>query len=339
MPSASSAAQPQPNIPVHHRNRGSRARRAVHRLVVGGLGVIVGLVMLLPAETILAPVVAADAQPGSCTGWTSTTKPPDYIRVLRNRTGRVERVPFKKYVVTVMGKEWPSYLPQAVIDAGAVAVKQFAWFHTLGNGRMSRRGQCFDVTDGIGDQLYKPGRSRVHADHYTAIADTWDIRLIKDGALFMTGYRTGSKTGCGHDATGWKLFARSAVRCADHGMGYLQILRTYYGPGLNVVTASPNQAAASSTAGSSLGPDAAQATNGTPTTDTATTTDTAPTSDQSMALEPASVPPSATPAESVASFAPFDNPGDSPSAGASVDRPDDASSAAPPLGQRAFTSA
>ena len=258
MPSANSAVRPQPNIPIRSLRAGSQARRVLHRLFVGGVGVIVGLALLLPADTILAPAVAASSQPGSCSGWNSTTKPPDYIRVLRNRTGRVERVPFKKYVVTVMGKEWPSYLPQAVIDAGAVAVKQFAWFHTLGNGRVSRHGQCYDVTDGVGDQLYKPGRARVHADHYTAIADTWDVRLLKNGTLFMTGYRSGNPTSCGHDATGWKLFARSAVRCADHGMDFLQILRTYYGPGLNVVNAASSQATALSTADTTQMPDSAQ---------------------------------------------------------------------------------
>ena len=123
-------------------------------------------------------------------------------------------MPFKKYVITVMGKEWPSYLPQAVIDAGAVVVKQYAWFHVLGNGRVSSQGQCYDVTDGVGDQLYKPNRARVRQDHYTAVDATWGVRLVKNGTLFMTGYRTGNKGACGHDATGWKLYARSATRCA-----------------------------------------------------------------------------------------------------------------------------
>ena len=196
---------------------------------MSGLGVLVGLAILLPAEMVNVPLVAAGAGP-SCQGWNSITRPPDYIRVLRNSSGRVERVPFRKYVITVMGKEWPGYLPQAVIDAGAVAVKQYAWFHTLGNGRVSRQGQCFDVTDGVGDQLYKPNRARVRQDHYTAVDATWGVRLLKNGSLFMTGYRTGNKGACGHDANGWKLYARSAVRCAERGMGFEEILRTYYGP-------------------------------------------------------------------------------------------------------------
>jgi peptidoglycan hydrolase-like amidase len=194
------------------------------------VAVTAALGVFLPAQMINAPAVSAHARPGQCPGWNSTTNPPDYIRVLRRHSGSVDRVPFKKYVITVMGKEWPGYLPHAVIEAGAVAVKQFAWFHALGNGRMSKKGQCYDVTDGVGDQLYKPNRARVRQDHYAAVERTWGVRLLKHGTLFMTGYRTGNKGNCGHDKTGWKLYARSAVRCADRGMGYLDILRIYYGP-------------------------------------------------------------------------------------------------------------
>ena len=271
MPSASSAARHQPNTPIDRRRSRRRLRSAPHRLLVGGVGVLVGLSLLFPAQTILAPVADAGAEPGgTCQGWTSTTRPPDYIRVLRNRTGRVDRVPFKQYVVTVLGKEWPAYLPQAVIDAGAVAVKQYAWFHALGHGRVSRHGQCFDVTDGVGDQLYKPGRARVRPDHYTAVNETWTVRLIKNGQLFMTGYRTGGPTACGRDATGWKLFARSAVHCAERGMSYLQILRTYYGPGLNVVSTGSDQSSLMNT------PDSTQASDTTRSADSTQPAGTSP---------------------------------------------------------------
>ena len=50
----------------------------------------------------------------------------------------------------------------------------------------------------------------------------------------MTGYRRGNKGACGSDATGWKLFARSATRCANQGEDYREILRIYYGPGLTI---------------------------------------------------------------------------------------------------------
>jgi hypothetical protein len=238
VPTANSAASSQPR---EHVSKTGSLRRRIGRIAGASVAVVVGLAIMLPVELAGAPIVAAGASP-SCPGWNSTTRPPDYIRVLRNATGRVDRVPFKKYVVTVLGKEWPGYLPQQVINAGAVAVKQFAWYHTLGNGRVSRRGQCFDVTDGIGDQLYKPGRARIRQDHYTALNATWGVRLLKGGSLFMTGYRTGYKGACGYDATGWKLYARSATRCAYRGMGFEQILRTYYGP-VSLIGSGGNSAA------------------------------------------------------------------------------------------------
>ena len=204
------------------------------RLVLKALGVLVGLALLVPAQAVAPQSVAASASP-ACNGWGSTSRPPDRIRVLRVRTGRIESVPFRKYVVTVMGKEWPSYLPQAVVEAGAVAVKQYAWFHAM-NPRRTNNGRCFDVRDSTGDQLYKPSKALVRPDHHRAADTTWGVRLTKNGRFFMTGYRTGSKGACGSDANGRRLYARTAIRCANNGKGYRDILRIYYGPGLNIVS-------------------------------------------------------------------------------------------------------
>ena len=225
MPTANSAVLAQPI---------QRSMSRYRRLVLHALGVVVGLALLVPAQAALPQSANAAASP-ACNGWDSTSRPPDRIRVLRVRTGRIESVDFRKYVVTVMGKEWPSYLPHAVVEAGAVAVKQYAWFHAMSPRRTSD-GRCFDVRDSTGDQLYKPAKARIRSDHHRAADTTWGVHLIKDGRLFMTGYRRGNKGACGSDATGWKLYARSATRCANNGKSYQQILRIYYGPGLNIVS-------------------------------------------------------------------------------------------------------
>ncbi len=225
MPSANPAVQAQPTITMRAPGR----RFALH-----AVGVLIGLALLVPAATIAAPSVVGRASPNNCAGWNSTTRPPDRIRVLRVKSGRIDSVPFKEYVTTVLGKEWPGYLPLAVVEAGAVAVKQYAWFHALGNGRRTSDGRCFDVRDSTGDQLYKPGKARVRMDHHRAVEATWAVTLFKDGRLFMTGYRRGNKGNCGRDATGWKLYARSATRCANRGYDFRRILRTYYGPNLRI---------------------------------------------------------------------------------------------------------
>jgi hypothetical protein len=227
VPTANSAVGVQPKIRMS-----AIARRLRHTVIAASLGAAV----LLPAGLVAAPGVAAHVDSGGndCSRWTSTTRPPDYIRVYRNKSGKIQRVPFRRYVVTVLGREWPGYLPVAVIEAGAVAAKQYAWYHALQGPRHLRDGRCFDVRDGIQDQLYRPHTARVRQDHYRAVEATWDVSLIKNGKLFMTGYRAGNKGRCGRDANGWKLYARTAVRCARGGKDFLQILRIYYGPNLTI---------------------------------------------------------------------------------------------------------
>jgi hypothetical protein len=235
VPTAKSAAGGQPQqTPIFPHSTRPDPARGLRRLL---LGVALSVTTLLPAGLVLAPTVLGSATPdggGACRRWSSTTQPPDYIYVYRNQSGRIQKVAFKKYVITVMGKEWPAYLPHAVVEAGAVAVKQYAWFHVLQGPRHTRDGRCYDVRDGTSDQLYKPKRSRVRSDHYAAAERTWKVTLTKNDRLFMTGYRRGNKHRCGRDRTGWKLFARSATRCANAGKSYLRILRIYYGPNLTV---------------------------------------------------------------------------------------------------------
>ena len=203
------------------------------------MGVLFGLSIMIPMALAQTSAVLAGGD-DSCTGWQSTRVPPDTIRVFRRATGVVEVVPFRTYVVTVMGKEWPGYLPIALIEAGSVAVKQYGWFYSMeGRHRSSyvtETGECYDVRDSTGDQLYKPEKARIVNKHHTALDVTWNYHLRKDGKQFLTGYRTGNKGECAFDATGWKLMARSAVRCAeDLGYDWKQILHAYYGPGMHIV--------------------------------------------------------------------------------------------------------
>jgi hypothetical protein len=96
---------------------------------------------LLISAALLAPwaapaAVRADESPVSCTGWDSLITPPKTIRVLRTRTGLVEVVPFKTYVYrTHVAEFWSEYLSQpysnALLGAGAVAIKQNAWSWTM----------------------------------------------------------------------------------------------------------------------------------------------------------------------------------------------------------------
>lgn len=168
-----------------------------------------------------APVATA----ATCSAWRSTASPPPTVRVLKN-DGRIVRVNFRTYVTTVAAKEWPGYLPYAVQQAGAVVVKQYGWFKAM-RPRSSKAG-CFDVHSGTSDQIYNPAKARVTADHHAAVRSTWGVSLFRDGVMFMTGYRRGSPGPCGYDRNGYKLYARSATRCANAGYSYKRILLLYY---------------------------------------------------------------------------------------------------------------
>jgi hypothetical protein len=230
VPTAISAVRVQP-----HTRPATRHRLGLGRRPRPGRRFAFALAIPLAISFLAAEPLSAAANAGpSCSSWNSLTRPPDTIRVLRRKSGQIITVSFRKYVVTVMGKEWPSYLPQPVVEAGAIAVKQYAWYHTVYTSRASN-GRCFDVKDGTGDQLYRPNKSRVRPDHYAALDATWNVSLRKDGRFFMTGYRRGDRVRCGRDATGYKLFARSATMCARRGYNWQQILKMYYGPGLEFV--------------------------------------------------------------------------------------------------------
>ena len=198
------------------------------------------LVAALLALAVLVPVYAASAPApvmagGSCTGWKSITVPPDTIRVGRS-DGTVDEVPFRRYVGKVMGLEWPSWLPRVALQVGAVAVKQYAWYHAMeGNHRygfVNSRGRCYDVVDSTRDQLYKPEKVRVGAKIWAAVDRTWGLTLRKNGKFFMTGYRYGADVRCGRDADGWHLYERSVVDCAKRGRTMREIQGRYLNPGL-----------------------------------------------------------------------------------------------------------
>jgi peptidoglycan hydrolase-like amidase len=189
--------------------------------------------MLAIFASVLVAGFAVTAQPvaaatGQCTDWDSRTQPPQTIAVYRVSEGFVERVDFKHYVINVVSSEWNVEQP-ALRRAGAVAVKQYAWFHVLKWRGGTYNGECFDVKDTTADQIYKAKAFDIIPDRVKkAVNSTWSWRLNRDGRFFMTGYRTGQKgMACAEDA-GYRLMARSAAKCANKGWSAGRILRKYY---------------------------------------------------------------------------------------------------------------
>jgi len=194
------------------------------RLVGGAVAVVIALgVLLVPSP---APAEAASS---SCTGWTSRLVPPTTIRVLRTATRRTVTVDFRTYVEKVMPAEWGPANPAAALQAGAVAIKQYAWYYALEGhwrGGKDAAGRCYDVRDDSIDQVYDPARTPA-ASHVAAIDATWWWSIRRDERLALTGYRPGTKT-CPGTIDGYRLYQRNAATCAKQGWSAEKILRTYY---------------------------------------------------------------------------------------------------------------
>ena len=193
-----------------------------------------GVAALLAFTSLFSVAPATPVAAGSCTGWSSRWYPPRTIRVLLVRSGAVRTVPFRTYVVRVMASgEWPSRMPYQTLVAGALATKQYAWYHALkGHHRSTyrtRSGQCYDVRNDTVDQLYSQG-ARPTRKQLRAVDAMWTVSLRRKGRFILTGYRAANRSRrCGADSDGWHLFALSATHCGRLDLSARQILRRYYG--------------------------------------------------------------------------------------------------------------
>ncbi|MBA2557423.1 MAG: hypothetical protein H0V12_08805 [Chloroflexi bacterium] len=187
------------------------------------------LVLMIAVLATLLPFAArpAAAASATCTGWTDQYRPPQTINVRRTSgpaAGTVQTVDFRRYVEVVMRAEWPGYYPIETLKAGAVAVKQYGWFHTMKYRGKTAGGVCYDVIDTTTDQVYIPEKFTPQASHIRAVDLTWHISVRKirtDGTtrLFLTGYRSGAFVACGADADGFRIYQHSAFYCGKTPTG------------------------------------------------------------------------------------------------------------------------
>lgn len=196
------------------------------RIAPAMLAFLASVFFVFSGLVVSVPSAAASSGMKQCTPANATT-PPETIAVYRVSTGRVQRVDFKLYVARVAYHEW-NVDATALRRAGAVAAKQYAWYHVLNWRGGMAHGECFDVRDSTADQIYQAKAAHtIPSRIWQSVNDTWSWSLRRDARFFMTGYRTGTVAPCASDA-GSKLYARSAKRCANKGWSAERILRTYY---------------------------------------------------------------------------------------------------------------
>ncbi|MEU4335426.1 SpoIID/LytB domain-containing protein [Micromonospora lupini] len=155
----------------------------------------------------------------------TNTKLPSTILVYRVGLGRVDRVDFKTYVKNVLPNEWITSWPAASLDAGAVAVKSYGWYWALHSTRKTSGGQCYDVRDDTGDQVYRP--SSAQSSTSAAVDRTWSTRMTRSGNILQAHY-CATTTACGGWVDGDWLSQYGSRDQANAGKTYQTILRYYY---------------------------------------------------------------------------------------------------------------
>jgi peptidoglycan hydrolase-like amidase len=160
------------------------------------------------------------------------------IRAYNNPWGPilwVQTVGFQDYCANVLPNEWfPSWSPQA-LQAGAMAVKMFGWYHT--QHPVTVDGFTFDVDNTTNFQEYKFLSGLPSTDQ--AVAAIWPYAYVgAQGQVYELPYRSGLPNEANWEfAASGKMAQWGSQYLAQSGFSYLRILRFYYPP-LQLVPAS-----------------------------------------------------------------------------------------------------
>jgi stage II sporulation SpoD-like protein len=200
--------------------------------------------------------VRAAANSSNCGGYYSNTTPPSSINVLEyaqhtssgapvpNTETGVFNVPFETYVQDVLPNEWIASWQPAALDAGAMAVKSYAWYWVNNWAGLSYGGACYNVDDSTNFMRYIPGQSYPATN--TAITDTWNDVMTQGGSIFESSFQetlTGSTAeACGAGLSNFPntMSQYGSQTCALDGDSWQTIVSTYYqGVTLNGHSSSP----------------------------------------------------------------------------------------------------
>ncbi|MFE7100642.1 SpoIID/LytB domain-containing protein, partial [Streptomyces erythrochromogenes] len=204
-----------------------------------------------PSALLSTPRVAQApaAATGNCGGYSSDSTPPSTIRVLRyaqhTSVGApvpgteigVVNVPFQEYVKDVLPSEWVTSWQTASLQAGAMAVKTYAWYWVNNWRGGSYGGTCYNVDDSINYQRYIPGSSTSVTN--AAVQSTWNSVMTRNGSVFQASYQatlTGNTSeACGTGLSRYPntLSQWGSQNCALSGHSWQSILGAYY-PGMSV---------------------------------------------------------------------------------------------------------
>jgi hypothetical protein len=219
---------------------------------LGFVGALFGVLLMLGA----APVFAATTTPAP------TLTPPATIRVAERFPANdpsgvivgVETVDFRTYCVRVLSHEWapPGAFSDEALRAGAVAVKDYAWYwatHPTKLPDVAAWGADVDDTTNYQEYMDWDYGQR----YWDAVNSTWGTTMTRDGQIFQSSYYAGVYSGAptdGNHMTQW-----GSQYWAAQGKDYQWILNYYY-PGMQLVDAAGGAVATTASPVPWTGPDA-----------------------------------------------------------------------------------
>jgi hypothetical protein len=119
---------------------------------------------------------------------------PFTIRIYRTKLSptKTEIIPFETYVKRVWNDEWQGLWPDSCLDAGAVAVKMYGWWHI---GKPKRSSSEAHLNDLPTDQDYDED---TYPSTNASVERTWEVGITRDGEFFMPEYLAGEAivSGC-----------------------------------------------------------------------------------------------------------------------------------------------
>jgi peptidoglycan hydrolase-like amidase len=144
----------------------------------------------------------------------------------RGRILYVTQVPFDEYVVDSLPNEWVPSWDANSLDAGAIAVKMFAWYHVLNPTTLD--GWNFDLDNTTNFQTYRPGNrfASTNDAYYRSRAFAY---AQPGGEIIELNYRAGYPNDPNWQYRNANMMAQwGSQYWATRGYTPLQILQWYF---------------------------------------------------------------------------------------------------------------
>jgi len=144
----------------------------------------------------------------------------------RGRIIYVKSVPFDSYVVNSLPNEWVPSWDQEALQAGAMAVKMFAWYKILHPTRLD--GWEFDLDNTTNFQTYREGNRFAETDEAHRRVRNLAYTL-PDGTIVELNYRAGHERNPNWQYRNANMMAQWGTQYwADQGYNMLRILQWYF---------------------------------------------------------------------------------------------------------------